>query len=91
MGDQAKVAELVKRYKALRDLEDVLLERMATIRDEDEEQRVDSLICRAFAPQCEWDRRNSHNLLFLALTPNDISWFFRAREYAHRLFHYFWR
>jgi hypothetical protein len=58
-----------------------------TFRNEHEKRKADNLIARSFAKDgCAWDKRNSNQLLTLALQPETVGVTFKLLERLHSLF-----
>jgi hypothetical protein len=56
-------------------------------KNDSERRQADDLVRRSFATDvCEWDKRNSKQLLALALKPETVGIVFKLRERLHRLF-----
>ncbi len=85
--DEQPINNLKERYLALDSIETAARERLATIQDEKELQKVNRLIKRAFLGECWWDKRNQGGLLTLAIRPEAASRLFRFGEFLHSLLH----
>jgi hypothetical protein len=58
-----------------------------TFKNDREKSEADNLVRRSFATdRCDWDKKNSNQLLSLALHPESVGVIFKLRERLHRLF-----
>lgn len=58
-----------------------------TFKNDREKSQAGNLIRRSFAVDgCEWDKKNSSQLVRLALQPESVGMIFKVREWVHRLF-----
>jgi hypothetical protein len=77
--------EMLEALLALERIRDVGANR--TFKNDREKNEADNLARRSFASDgCEWDRKNSEQLLALALQPETVGVVFKIQERLHRLF-----
>jgi hypothetical protein len=77
--------ESLEALEALEGLREAIANR--TFRSDRERGGSDNLVRRSFATDgCDWDRKNSKQLLTLALRPETVGVVFKVRERVHRLF-----
>ena len=79
--------ELIEKRDALLKLKEAIDNRIASLSRE-EALEVESLSRRALNPECAFDRKHSSMLYKLALTPKEVSWYFKFRERVHGLIHH---
>jgi hypothetical protein len=76
--------ESLQLLEALDGLRDALANR--TFKSDHDKLEADNLVRRALATDgCNWDKKNSGQLVGLALKPEQISVFFKVRERFHRV------
>jgi hypothetical protein len=79
--------ELIEERDDLVALQEAIKKRIANI-SEEEQMEMDALVKRSLDPQCTFDRRNRRSLYCLALSPEQVGWYFKLREWLHRLIHH---
>jgi len=79
--------EHLEAVERLSRLKHALAERMETVKDEDEKEKLDRLVRRMFAEdECKWDKKNQTKLLALLAAPKSVGVIFKLRERIHRIF-----
>lgn len=81
------VRELIEKRDALLRLREAIDKRIAGISKE-EQREINALVKRSFDPQCTFDRKHTELLYTLALTPKEVSWYWKLRERLHRFVHH---
>jgi hypothetical protein len=82
-GDRTNL-QFLEAVESLSHVQDLLAERIRTVKDESEEEELNRLTRRIFAG-CEWDKKHAAELLALLLE-QDVGVVFRLRERLHRIF-----
>jgi hypothetical protein len=83
-GDRTNL-QFLEAVESLSRVQDLLAERIKTVKDENEKEELNRLTRRIFAG-CEWDKKHAAELLALLLERKDVGVVFRLRERLHRLF-----
>jgi hypothetical protein len=85
-GDPPKTnLELLRTIEALERIGNAAANR--TFKNDGEKNEAGNLLARSFATDgCDWDKRNSSQLLALAIQPETTGVIFKLRERFHRLF-----
>jgi hypothetical protein len=77
--------EMLQVLQSLESLRTVAANR--TFKNDREKSEADNLVRRSFATDgCPWDKKNSEQLLGLALQPETVGLIFKLRERIHRMF-----
>jgi hypothetical protein len=80
-----QILENLEALEALRSVGNAIANR--TFKNDRERSEADNLVRRSFATDgCAWDKKNSIQLLTLALKPETVGVIFKIRERFHRLF-----
>lgn len=79
--------EYLEAHEAFDFLEHGLVERMQTIKREEQRQALDRIVRRIFAEgKCQWDAGRKAQLTLLLVDPGSVGIAFKIRERIHRLF-----